>query len=265
MTLTTQAVRAFAVLALLSIVSGTRVPAHASSRAQTRSAPVFSYVVVNTFPHDPTAFTQGLIYRDGHLFESTGIKGQSSLRKVTLETGAVVERRVIDKRYFAEGLTDWGNRLLQLTWETNIGFVYDLATFTPIGTFTYTGQGWGLTHDGSHLIMSDGTSALRFLDPATQQELGRITVKDGDRPIERLNELELVKGEVYANVWLTDRIAIIAPTTGRVTAWIDLAGLRAPASGRDDVLNGIAYDAQRDRLFVTGKRWSNLFEIRVRR
>jgi glutaminyl-peptide cyclotransferase len=265
MTIGTRTVRAIAVLALLSIVGGSRVPTHASSRSQTKSAPVLSYVVVNTFPHDPAAFTQGLVYRDGHLFESTGLKGQSSLRKVTLETGAVVDRRVIDKRYFAEGLTDWGNRLLQLTWETNIGFVYDLATFAPISTFTYTGEGWGLTHDTSRLIMSDGTSALRFLNPSTQRELSRITVKDGDRPIERLNELEFVKGEVYANVWLTDRIAIIAPATGRVTAWLDLAGLRAPVRQGDDVLNGIAYDAQRDRLFVTGKLWSKLFEIRVRR
>ena len=261
MTIAKYALAAIAVL-VLPLATGSRQSAPAS---QARQAPVLSYDVVNRFPHDPAAFTQGLIYRDGHLFESTGLKGQSSLRKVTLETGAVVARRVVDKRYFAEGLTDWGNRLLQLTWETNIGFVYDPASFEPISTFTYTGEGWGLTHDGARLIMSDGTSALRFLDPTTQREIGRITVKDGDRPIERLNELEFVKGEVYANVWLTDRIAIIAPATGRVTAWLNLAGLRAPARQGDDVLNGIAYDAQRDRLFVTGKLWSTLFEIRVRR
>jgi glutaminyl-peptide cyclotransferase len=237
----------------------------ASATPRAKPAPVLSYDVVNRYPHDPAAFTQGLIYRDGHLFESTSLKGQSSLRKVRLDTGAVVERRVIDKRYFAEGLTDWENRLLQLTWETNIGFVYDFTSFAPISTFTYTGEGWGLTHDDTRLIMSDGTAALRFLDPATQREIGRVTVKDGDRPVERLNELEFVKGEVYANVWLTDRIAIIAPATGRVTAWLDLAALRAPARHGDDVLNGIAYDAARDRLFVTGKLWSTLFEIRVRR
>ena len=266
MTTMTRALTGSAVLGLLVVTIAARDVAHESLRAQAAPAPVFSYQVVNTFPHDSTAFTQGLIYRDGHLFESTGLKGQSSLRKVKLETGTVVERRAIDKRYFAEGLTDWGNRLLQLTWETNIGFVYDLASFEPISTFTYTGEGWGLTHDGSRLIMSDGTSALRFLDPSTQREIGRVVVKDGDRPVERLNELELIKGEVYANVWLTDRIAIISPATGRVTAWLDLAGLRPGPVGRgNDVLNGIAYDSQRDRLFVTGKLWATLFEIRVRR
>ena len=266
MTTTTRALAASAVLGLLVFTMAPRDVAHASLRAQVGQAPLLYYQVVNKFPHDPTAFTQGLIYRDGHLFESTGIKGQSSLRKVTLETGTVVERRAIDKRYFAEGLTDWGNRLLQLTWETKIGFVYDLATFEQLSTFTYTGEGWGLTHDGSRLIMSDGTSALRFLDPSTQGEIGRVVVKDGDRPIGRLNELEFIKGEVYANVWLTDRIAIISPATGRVTAWLDLAGLRpGPVSRGDDVLNGIAYDSQRDRLFVTGKLWSTVFEIRVRR
>ena len=265
----TTSMRTLAGCAALALLVFTMTPwdaAHASLRAQAPQVPVLSYQVVNKFPHDPTAFTQGLIYRDGHLFESTGIKGQSSLRKVKLETGTVVERRAIDKSYFAEGLTDWGNRLLQLTWETNIGFVYDLSTFAPVGTFTYTGEGWGLTHDASRLIMSDGTSALRFLDPTMQREIGRITVKDGDREIRRLNELEFIKGEVYANVWLTDRIAIIAPATGRVTAWLDLTGLRpGPVSRGDDVLNGIAYDSQGDRLFVTGKLWSTLFEIRVRR
>jgi glutaminyl-peptide cyclotransferase len=276
MTIATRARAAIAALLLIVSTITVREPAHASMpvsaqatadrRPQAKPVPVLSYEVVNTFPHDPAAFTQGLIYRDGHLFESTGLKGQSSLRKVKLETGAVVERRVVDKRYFAEGLTDWGNRLLQLTWETSIGFIYDVSTFEPVGTFTYTGEGWGLTHDSSRLIMSDGTSALRFLDPSTQREIGRITVKDGDRPIERLNELEFIKGEVYANVWLTDRIAIISPATGRVTAWLDLVGLRrGPAQPGNDVLNGIAYDAQRDRLFVTGKLWPTLYEIRVRR
>jgi glutamine cyclotransferase len=227
-------------------------------------APVLKYDVVKTYPHDPAAYTQGLIYRDGHLFESTGLHGQSSLRKVRLETGEVVERREIDKRYFGEGMTDWNGRLLQLTWETNIGFVYDLATFAPVSTFTYRGEGWGLTHDGKRLIMSDGTSELRFLDPETQSELGRVTVRDGSRAIDRLNELEFIKGEVYANVYTTDRIAIIAPDTGRVTAWLDLAALKGTRKG-EDVLNGIAFDAAGNRLFVTGKLWSKLFEIRVKR
>jgi glutaminyl-peptide cyclotransferase len=265
MTTLTRVLTASAVLGLLVLTIAPRDPARASQNAQTAQAPVFSYQVVNRFPHDPNAFTQGLIYRDGHLFESTGLKGQSSLRKVKLETGAAVELRAIDKRYFAEGLTDWGNRLLQLTWETNIGFVYDVTSFTQVGTFTYTGEGWGLTHDASRLIMSDGTSALRFLDPTTQREIGRITVKDGEREIRRLNELEFIRGQVYANVWYTDRIAIIAPDTGHVTAWLDLAGLQPGVRRGDSVLNGIAYDSQGDRLFVTGKLWSTLFEIRVRR
>lgn len=229
-------------------------------------APLRSYTVVNSFPHDPEAFTQGLVYRDGVLYESTGLNGRSSLRKVRLETGEVLQKHNVDHRYFAEGLTDWGSRLVQLTYTTNVGFVYDLSTFAVQRTFSYSGQGWGLAHDSRRLIMSDGTSALRFLDPDTFRETGRVTVRDGDRPIENLNELEYVKGDVYANVWTTDRIAIISPTSGQVTAWLDLAGIRGPTRrASDDVLNGIAYDAARDRLFVTGKLWSRLFEIRVQR
>jgi glutamine cyclotransferase len=228
-------------------------------------APTLGYEVINVFPHDPGAFTQGLVFRDGFLFESTGLNGRSSLRRVRLETGEVLQRRAIDDRYFAEGLTDWGGRLVQLTWNTNVGFVYDLATFEPIRTFTYAGEGWGLTHDGARLVMSDGTPALRFLDPGTFRETGRVVVRDGDTPVGNLNELEFVRGEILANVWLTDRIAVIAPASGRVTGWIDLAGLRpGPAPPGDDVLNGIAYDARRDRLFVTGKLWPRLFEIRLR-
>ena len=232
----------------------------------TPRTPVYGYSVVNAYPHDPQAFTQGLIFRDGVLFESTGVNGQSSVRKVRLETGEVLQRSNVDGRYFAEGMTDWGNRLIQLTYTTNVGFVYDLTTFALQRTFDYTGQGWGLTHDAKRLIMSDGTPTLRFLDPETLRETGRVTVRDGGKPIENLNELEWVNGEIYANVWLTERIAIIAPDTGRVTAWLDLTGIRGPVrSGTDDVLNGIAYDAARDRLFVTGKYWSRLFEIRIKR
>jgi glutamine cyclotransferase len=236
------------------------------SSAQAVRTPVYGYTVVNSFPHDSQAFTQGLIYRDGVLYESTGLNGQSSLRKVRLETGEVLQRISIDGRYFAEGMTDWGNRLIQLTYTTKIGFVYDLSTFALQRTFDYTGEGWGLTHDRRRLIMSDGTSALRFVDPESLRETGRVTVKDGNKPIEHLNELEWVKGDVFANVWLTDRIAIIDPQSGKVTAWIDLAGIRGPVrSGSDDVLNGIAYDAARDRLFVTGKLWPRLYEIRIKR
>ena len=229
-------------------------------------APVFGYQVVNVYPHDAKAFTQGLLYRDGVLFESTGLHGQSTLRKVQLETGKVLQQTKVDDRYFAEGLTDWGNRLVQLTWNTNIGFVYDITSFKQLQTFRYAGEGWGLAHDDRVIIMSDGTPALRFLNPQTLQETRRVQVKDGDLPVEDLNELEFIDGEIYANVWTTDRIAIIAPATGQVTGWINLAGLmpRAATSG-DAVLNGIAYDAQRRRLFVTGKLWPRLFEITVRR
>jgi glutamine cyclotransferase len=229
-------------------------------------APVFGYDVVNSYPHDKDAFTQGLLFRDGALYESTGLKGRSSLRKVRLETGQVLQQARVDARYFAEGLTDWGSRLIQLTWETNVGFVYDLASFKQLQTFSYTGEGWGLAHDDRRLIMSDGTPTLRFLDPQTLRVIGQLPVKDGDLPVEDLNELEFVEGEIYANVWTTDRIAMIAPATGQVTGWINLAGLmpRGSTSG-DAVLNGIAYDAARKRLFVTGKLWPRLFEITVRR
>lgn len=229
-------------------------------------APVFGFQVVNSYPHDTNAFTQGLLFRDGALYESTGLKGRSSLRKVRLETGQVLQQEKVDDRYFAEGLTDWGGRLLQLTWETNIGFVYDLATFKRVQTFTYAGEGWGLAHDDRRLIMSDGTPTLRFLDPQTFKVTGQLSITDGGRAVEDLNELEFVEGEIYANVWTTDRIAIIAPATGQVTAWINLAGLMPRGSTDGDaVLNGIAYDAARQRLFVTGKLWPRLFEIKVRR
>jgi glutaminyl-peptide cyclotransferase len=256
----------FIIVAVIAVSLAGALAKAEAQRAKAVATPVYGYTVVNSYPHDPEAFTQGLIFRDGVLYESTGLNGRSSLRKVRLETGEVLQRQNVDGRYFAEGLTDWGNRLIQLTYTTKIGFIYDLATFTLQRTFDYTGQGWGLTHDMRRLIMSDGTPALRFLDPDTLRETGRVIVKDGDKPIENLNELEWVKGEVFANVWLTDRIAIISPDSGRVTAWLDLAGIRGPVrSGTDDVLNGIAYDAARDRLFVTGKLWSRVYEIRITR
>jgi glutamine cyclotransferase len=174
-----------------------------------------------------------------------------------------VER--VDTRYFAEGLTDWGNQLIQLTYKTNVAFVYDAATFAVQDTFTYPGEGWGLTHDARRLIMSDGSASLRFLDPVTHRETGRLTVTADGRPVDQLNELELVKGQVYANVWLTNRIAIIDLASGKVTAWLDLTGLLPAGSAGQDVLNGIAWDPARDRLFVTGKLWPRLFEIRLRR
>ena len=249
----------------LLVAAGLVLAIHDAS-AQRADAPVYGYEVVNVYPHDSNAFTQGLLYRDGVLFESTGLKGRSSLRKVQLETGKVLQQTKVDSRYFAEGLSDWGARLVQLTWETNVGFVYDLKTFKAVQTFNYAGEGWGLTHDDKRLIMSDGTPALRFLDPQTLQETGRVQVTDGNMPVRDLNELEYIDGEVYANVWVTDRIAIINPSNGRVTGWINLAGLMPKTfTAGDAVLNGIAYDAARKRLFVTGKLWPKLFEIRIRR
>jgi glutaminyl-peptide cyclotransferase len=255
-----------AAVAAIGALTSAQTPGAEAQRAKAARTPVYGYTVVNSYPHDPGAFTQGLIFRDGVLFESTGYNGKSSVRKVRLETGEVLQRYTVDARYFAEGMTDWGSRLIQLTYTTGIGFVYDLSSFTLQKTFTYTGQGWGLTHDTTRLIMSDGTPALRFLDPESLRETGRVIVKDGTTPIENLNELEWITGDVYANVWLTNRIAIISPESGQVKAWLDLTGIRGPVrSGSEDVLNGIAYDAAKDRLFVTGKYWSRLFEIRVKR
>jgi glutamine cyclotransferase len=234
----------------------------------TQSAPVptYGYQVVRSFPHDREAFTQGLIYKNGFFYEGTGLVGRSGIRKVKLESGEVVQAKPLGAPYFGEGITDWNGSLVQITWQSEIGFVYDLDTFEQKKTFTYKGEGWGITHDGTRLIMSDGQpeGALRFLDPVTLKETGRITVRDARGPVTHLNELEYVKGEIYANVWQTDRIARISPKDGRVTGWIDLSGL-LPASerARDAVLNGIAYDAAGDRLFVTGKLWPRVFEIKL--
>jgi len=232
---------------------------------QAGSVPEYTYHIVHTFPHDPLAFTQGLVYLDGFLYEGTGLEEQSSIRKVKLETGEVLQKRDLPGEYFGEGIVIWKDRLLQLTWKAEKGFIYDLATFTPKGEFHYPGEGWGLTTDGKRIIMSDGTAELRFWDPETLQEIGRITVTDDGRPVSELNELEWVKGEVYANVWQTERIARIDPKTGKVVGWIDCHGLLTPADRTEltDVLNGIAYDAKGDRLFVTGKRWPKLFEIKL--
>lgn len=228
--------------------------------------PVYSYQVVRSFPHDPGAFTQGLIFRNGFLYEGTGLFGQSGIRKVKLETGEVLQSKPIARQYFGEGITDWNGALIQITWQSGVGFVYDLNTFEQTKTFSYKGEGWGLTHDGTRLIMSDGQpeGALRFLDPVTLKETGRIIVRDARGPVTNLNELEYVKGEIFANIWQTDRIARISPKDGRVTGWIDLSGLLPQAEHAPNaVLNGIAYDAAGDRLFVTGKLWPRIFEIKL--
>jgi glutaminyl-peptide cyclotransferase len=230
------------------------------------SLPLYGYSVVHTYPHDREAFTQGLEYADGVLYEGTGLNGRSSIRKVKLETGEILQRRLVPDRHFGEGITVWRSELIELTWQSGIGFAYDRKTFDQRRTFQYAGEGWGLTHDAKNLIMSDGTNALRFLNPSTFAEERRINVTAVGVPVKALNELEYVKGEVFANVWQTDYIARIEPTSGKITAWIDLRGLLSPTDRAGaDVLNGIAYDAVRDRLFVTGKLWPKLFEIRLLR
>ena len=239
------------------------VPFAASSRQVDGPTPVYSYKVVKSYPHDREAFTQGLVYDDGVLYEGTGLNGRSDLRRVDLETGNVLQERDLDAQYFGEGVTTLGNKAYQITWQSNVGFVYDKTSFELLEQFDYPTEGWGLTDDGSRLIMSDGTARLYFLDPETLDQIGFIDVRDGTTPVTSLNELEYIQGSIYANVWQTDRIAEISPETGLVTAWIDLQGL-LPAADRTppvDVLNGIAYDAQADRLFVTGKLWPRLFEI----
>jgi glutaminyl-peptide cyclotransferase len=247
------------VLVLLFVAAS---PALGQKRAQ---APVDSFKVINAYPHDRAAYTQGLIFRDGFLFESTGLNGQSTLRKVKLDTGEVLQQHHLDSKHFGEGLSAWKGQLIQLTWQSNVAFVYDLLTFAPRRTFSYSGEGWGLTEDGKQFVLSDGTERLRFLDPETFRETRRVSVKDGATPIRDLNELEFIRGEIYANVWHTDRIARISPQTGQVTGWIDLRGLMSTGYGLEPeaVLNGIAYDAAANRLFVTGKLWPRLFEIQV--
>jgi len=226
--------------------------------------PTYTYRIIHSYPHDRRAFTQGLIYRKGFLYEGTGMNGQSGIRKVDVETGEVLQVHAIPRQYFGEGITEWRGSIIQLTWQSEIGFIYDLTTFQQTRTFAYRGEGWGITHDGARLIMSDGSSALRLLDPATFQESGRLVVRDQNGPVQNLNELEYVRGEIFANVWQAERIARISPKDGRVTGWIDLAGLLSPADrGGADVLNGIAYDEAGNRLFVTGKWWPRLFEIKL--
>ena len=250
---------------LVRLLALSFVTACVGAGMQPPKAPRASYSVIRAFPHDRAAFTQGFEYFDGVFYEGTGLSGKSSIRKVNVETGEVLQRRDVAAEYFGEGITIWRNDLIELTWQSKVAFVYDRATFAPKRTFSYPGEGWGLTHDETTLIMSDGSAALRFLDPVSFAERRRVTVTDGGVPVPRLNELEYVKGQVYANVWQTYLIARIAPDSGRVVGWIDLTGLLTTAdSAGADVMNGIAYDAAHDRLFVTGKLWPKVFEIKVR-
>jgi glutaminyl-peptide cyclotransferase len=222
------------------------------------------YTIVKTFPHDPNAFTEGLIYSDGSLYESTGLNGASTLRRVDLASGEVLQEVSLPSEFFGEGITAVNNMIIQLTWMSNVGFIYDKTSFAQIGNFSYPTQGWGLTYDHTYLIMSDGSDNLYFLDPMTFQQVSRIQVYDGNDSVTDINELEYVNGDVYANIWWQSRIAIINPETGQVKNWIDLSGLRNSTSvNQEDVLNGIAYDTENDRLFVTGKNWPLIYEIKL--
>lgn len=234
----------------------------------------YGYEVVHAYPHDPKAFTEGLFYDNGYLYESTGLEGQSSLRKVKIETGEVLQKRDLPEEYFGEGIVRWHDKLYQMTYRAQLGFVLDFDTFAPKGQFHYQGQGWAFTTDGRNIYM-DGSrdvdaeasdAEIRIWDPETLRETGVIHVTDEGRPLQNINELEWVKGEIFANVWHTDRVARINPKNGKVVGWIDLSGLLSPAESQNvDVLNGIAYDARHDRLFVTGKQWPKLFEIKLKK
>ena len=220
----------------------------------------YTYKIVKTYRHDPSAFTEGLVFDNGVLYESTGLT--SSLRRVDLESGNVLQKVSLSEEYFGEGLAVVNDSLVQLTWQNQIGFIYDKSTFSLLGNFSYNTEGWGLTYDGNRLIMSDGSSKLTFLDPITFQKNGQVIVHDGKTSITNINELEYVNGDVYANIWLQQKIAIINPQNGNVKGWIDLTGIYQ-SHNIDDVLNGIAYDSQNNRLFITGKYWPNLYQITI--
>lgn len=225
----------------------------------------YSFRVVKTYPHDRNAFTQGLEYRDGFLYEGTGLVGRSALRKVKLDSGQVLQSFDLPQPFFGEGITVLPQQIVQLTWQSQTGFIYDKANFRVLKSFSYPGEGWGMTNDGKQIYMSDGTSQIRVWDPVSLKEVRRINVTDGARPVTAINELEFIRGEIWANVWQTDRIARISPADGRVLGWIDLSGIlpMAERTTADAVLNGIAYDSAGDRLFVTGKLWPKLFEIKL--
>jgi glutamine cyclotransferase len=258
----------------------TAVACGPSATTEAGGVPEYTYQVVHVYPHDRSAFTEGLFYYNGFLYEGTGMEGESSVRKVKLETGEVLQRCDIPPEYFGEGIVKWRDRLLEMTYKAKVGFIYNFDTFQPCPVppddakhrFTYetdTGEGWALTTDGKRLIMDTGSANLYFWDPETLKPIGSVPVTDRGQPVNEINELEWVKGEVFANVWTTDKVVRIDPTTGHVTGWIDCTGLLSPSDiieegpQKTDVLNGIAYDAEHDRLFVTGKRWPKLFEIKL--
>ncbi len=256
--------RRFAIAFVLTALTQL-LPAQSSQPIPVSRPPEYTFKLVRVFPHDPAAFTQGLAYRDGFLYEGTGLTGQSSLRKVSLETGAVIQRVDLASDFFGEGITLLRNEVVQLTWQSQAGFIYNLSDFKLLRTFTYSGEGWGLATNGRDFFMSDGTAQIRVLDGDTLAEKRRIKVHDGDKPVDQLNELEFVEGEIFANVWQTNRIARISPQSGKVIGWIDLTGLLPPVYHLESgaVLNGIAYDPDHKRLFVTGKLWPSIFQIQL--
>lgn len=250
---------------LLAVCAASLVGLAIASQLKRGPSGITGYKVVAEFPHDPKAFTQGLVVVNGQLYEGTGMKGESTLRKVDLKTGRIQANIQLDNTYFGEGITVFNDRIYQLTWQNRIGFIYDLKTMTPVSRFRYTGEGWGLTNDGKRLILSDGTSMLRFIDPKSFDVVKRVRVHGADGPVDKLNELEYVKGEILANIWYADRIARISPETGEVLGWIDLSGLYPEKlrGNKDEVLNGIAYDEANDKLYVTGKNWPKVYEIEL--
>jgi len=252
----------FAALSLLTISCGS-----GSATRLTATAPKYSYEVVHVYPHDRQAFTQGLVFRDGKLLESTGREGRSSLRSVDLDSGQVLRKVDVAPQYFAEGVTVLNGKIYQLTWQHHLGFIYDYENFQQIGQFNYEGEGWGLTNDGHSLILSDGTNRLRFLDPDSFRVTRTIAVTADGKPVKELNELEFVQGEIFANIWHDPRIVTIDPQSGAVTSWIDCTGLLSPGEATEEeaVLNGIALDQSSGRLFVTGKLWPKLFEIKIKK
>ena len=240
-------------------------PGESRSSLPEELTPYMTYEIIKTYPHAPQAFTQGLVYHQGVLYESTGLYGESSLRKVDLESGNVLARVDLPADYFAEGMVIFDDQIFQLTWRENTGFVYTLEDFSLIQQFSYPTEGWGLTHDGQNLIFSDGSSTLYFMNPSTFEIMESIAVTYQDQAIMRLNELEYIRGEIFVNIWQTDDIVRIDPQTGQVLGWIDLRGILPEdlRTSETDVLNGIAYDQEGDRLFITGKRWPRLYEIRL--
>lgn len=260
--MTPSAARLFVLFALLGLLGAPLIVRAEWQVGTTTGVPVITGTVLGSYPHDPKAFTQGLAFADGQLYEGTGWFGESSLRRVNLESGEVLQYVPLPSDVFGEGITAVGDRLVQITWRSQLGYVYDRASFALLGTFGYASEGWGITYDGARLIMSDGSDTLRFLDPESFAEIGQVRVRAEGRPVPMLNELEYIEGVLYANIWQTDRIALIDPETGEVLSWLDFKGLNpAQQATREEVLNGIAYEPQSQRLFITGKRWPAIYEI----